>query len=293
MAYDKTHLCGATIINQNWLLSAAHCFPHSRGLNVKTLWRAVIGLREIDKPDRWTVTRKIEKIIAHENFLNGRNDVAVLKVDDPIVYGDYIRPACLPTPGKFRNEKWAHCHVTGWGLMEENGRLSRVLQEAAVQLIPLETCQQSDWYDHNVDDKMICAGFAGGGIDACQGDSGGPLSCKQKGGEDFYVVGIVSWGEGCAQRFKPGVYTSTSAYGEWIMERTGMHTAQVISAPDQGESVAVVESQTSSFVTEAAPVHQFATSEPVSMVHRNSPGQTAPLLNLLIVLYHFCISCYS
>ncbi|XP_067863992.1 LOW QUALITY PROTEIN: acrosin-like [Heptranchias perlo] len=293
------HMCGATVISQWWLLSAAHCFPRTNGYDNKNAWRAVMGLREQGNPDRWTIARKIDTLILHENYNSIHDDVAVLKVDRAIRFGDYIRPACLPKPGKFHIDKWKLCHVTGWGLMEHNGAPAHVLQEAGVKLIPLETCQQSNWYGHHVTNKMICAGFAGGGIDACQGDSGGPLSCQLKDSDRFYIVGIVNWGEGCAQRFKPGVYASTSAYGDWIEQKTGISISQSGDASVQymndnsgaGAGNSAEDKPPLSSITDEG-IENNEAATPASMVCRNSPGRTIHLLNLLIVLYryHFCTS---
>ncbi|XP_048468709.1 chymotrypsin-like elastase family member 2A [Rhincodon typus] len=283
------HVCGATVISQWWLLSAAHCFPSTNGFNNKNHWRAVMGLRDLSIHSKWTITRKIDVLILHEKYNNIQNDIAVLKVDRVIGFGDYIRAACLPKPGKFHIEKWNHCHVTGWGLMEQNGAPARILQEAEVKLISLETCQQVNWYGNRVTDKMICAGFAGGGIDACQGDSGGPLSCQLKGTDRFYVVGVVSWGQGCAQRFKPGVYTSTSTYGDWIEQKTGILISQ---SEDAGVEFAIDNGGTETeSLTEKQSVpttKPHGVVQPISLVRRNSPGRSIPLLNLIIVLYHFC-----
>ncbi|OWK54008.1 Transmembrane protease serine 7 [Lonchura striata] len=97
------------------------------------------------------------------------------------------------------------------------GHLAKTLQEARVRMINQSVC--SKLYDDLITSRMLCAGNLDGGVDACQGDSGGPLACTGKGNR-WYLAGIVSWGEGCARRNRPGVYTKVAALYDWIRQNT-------------------------------------------------------------------------
>ncbi|XP_006882345.1 PREDICTED: coagulation factor XI-like [Elephantulus edwardii] len=98
----------------------------------------------------------------------------------------------------------------------DNDKIQNTLQKAKVPLITNEECQER-YRGHTITNKMICAGYKEGGRDACKGDSGGPLSCKSE--EVWHLVGITSWGEGCAQKERPGVYTNVVEYVDWILEK--------------------------------------------------------------------------
>ncbi|OXB77548.1 UNVERIFIED_CONTAM: hypothetical protein H355_015840 [Colinus virginianus] len=97
------------------------------------------------------------------------------------------------------------------------GRVEDILQKVTVPLMSKEECQ-ARYRKRRIDDKEICAGYDEGGRDACKGDSGGPLSCRHE--EVWYLVGITSWGEGCARPRQPGVYTKVVEYSDWILEKT-------------------------------------------------------------------------
>uniref|UniRef100_A0A674IXH8 Peptidase S1 domain-containing protein n=1 Tax=Terrapene triunguis TaxID=2587831 RepID=A0A674IXH8_9SAUR len=97
--------------------------------------------------------------------------------------------------------------------------LSESLQEAVLPVIPHEQCRSPELHGARITADMLCAGYLEGGTDACQGDSGGPLVCEEQGRAT--LRGIVSWGVGCGEQDKPGVYTNVARYLDWIQGHTG------------------------------------------------------------------------
>uniref|UniRef100_A0A3B4FLN3 Serine protease 56 n=1 Tax=Pundamilia nyererei TaxID=303518 RepID=A0A3B4FLN3_9CICH len=95
------------------------------------------------------------------------------------------------------------------------GPSADVVMEAKVPLLPQSTCK-SALGKELVTNTMLCAGYLSGGIDSCQGDSGGPLIYQDRISGRFQLHGITSWGDGCGEKGKPGVYTRVSAFSDWI-----------------------------------------------------------------------------
>ncbi|KAG8231375.1 hypothetical protein J437_LFUL008923 [Ladona fulva] len=109
--------------------------------------------------------------------------------------------------------------VTGWGKTSEGAPTSNFLQEVQVPIYSNAQCKSDSYYGSTrITDNMMCAGYKSGSKDSCQGDSGGPMQVDNNG--SYEIVGVVSWGEGCARPGYPGVYTRVNRYLTWIEKKT-------------------------------------------------------------------------
>lgn len=192
--------CGAVIVSSSAVATAAHC-----ALAVKASEARVVVGRQ-DKRTSDGAEFRVTKSWVNPNYTDYFNgdDLAVLTV----------RGQLPSTPLKLADAddsdlyaKGTKATVLGWGRVEEGGARSDVLRKAIVPIVG-DSCASS--YDTYNPDIMTCAGYPQGGTDACQGDSGGPLVVGDT------LIGIVSFGDGCAKAGKPGVYTKVSAFADDI-----------------------------------------------------------------------------
>ncbi|OQV14319.1 putative Transmembrane protease serine 9 [Hypsibius exemplaris] len=241
IAYQGRKHCGASILSDRWLMSAAHCYANRRASDFTVRVGGHL-LTVGDAADR-SVTLTVEKAICHPLYnrpIELDYDYCLIKTATKIPFRKNISPICIPRQGE-DTEPGTRCMVSGWGdtllpfpvklgggeegdaaeqAEDRSNPALRVsadrLQQTYLPVIERVECNKTSV--GIVTDRMICAGFFEGGTNSCHGDSGGPFVCQLADGR-WTLAGSVSHGPSvCASRNVPAVYARTGSVTNWIID---------------------------------------------------------------------------
>ncbi|XP_787402.3 chymotrypsin B [Strongylocentrotus purpuratus] len=214
------HICGATLISDQWLLTAGHCVST---ITSRPLGYVTMGDTSIAEPSEYHVTRESLETFIHPDFDSSTfaDDIALIRFDPPVFQSKGVSPVCL-NEGRNELEDYSKCYVTGWGATSVSLMASTGLQEGRTPLVPRQNCSEDYGTRHHVTSDMICAISPDWQVDTCKGDSGGPLVCQDSISDVWSVIGVTSFGYGCWNPGDPapGVYSRVSSYFDDFIMKT-------------------------------------------------------------------------
>lgn len=216
--------CGGAIVNRDHVITAAHCFSdRDTATSTITVFLAEHDLDDLTETNVLSIF--VQELFVHPDYkADGRDteehDIALLYLGGTLNFGVGVQPICISTPDDFAVGQ--EVVIVGWGLTDfaNKSSSSNLLREVTVTTIDLDQCitlYQNAAQRQFVNENMICTLTAG--KDACSGDSGGPVIAQVDG--VWVLLGIVSFGNGCADITAPGVHTNVANYVDWMIESIG------------------------------------------------------------------------
>nr|XP_020144142.1 serine protease 40 isoform X3 [Microcebus murinus] len=239
LLYEGRHICGAALIDSNWVASAAHCFQRSSN---PSDYRILLGYNQLSRPTEHSRQMTVKKVIVHKGFDKRHrmsDDITLLQLHRSVDFSPHIRPVCLPESNMKMPEETS-CWITGWGMITEDSEWHR-LQEGEVGLIPNEFCKNyfpsedsssSSSRAYGIRDDNVCAADLINGKSICRGDSGGPLVCWLN--STWFLVGLSSWSLDCRIPISPSVFAKLTYFANWIKENK-VNTPEPENAPTPPE----------------------------------------------------------
>ena len=240
--WERVHRCGGAYLGDNWVVTAAHCVAKIKG-SVADVRRIRLGTQDLTKGG---TTYRIDRVVIHKDYTpeGKKNDIALIKVAPdrqtrPLA-ANRLKPIRIlgEKTGDRALTAFDRVSVLGWGLTSPRAsgertksldgsvnRGSPVLMQVDLSVYPQARCESVPEYRGFLGKGVICAGSRVAGKDSCTGDSGGPVTRAQ--GSERVLVGLVSWGHGCALPGMPGIYTNVSDYLDWIRAAKSAPPGQV------------------------------------------------------------------
>jgi len=218
--YSSSVFCGASVIGSKHILTAAHCTQAVTDYNIN--YQVLLGAHGLTSSASSEERFNAVRFIQHKDYDGSTydTDIAIIVLAGSIDFtSSQIRPVCLPDNDSDDYDS-VTATVSGWGTLESGGSQPDVLMEVDVPTMSNSDCRNS--YGNAITDNMLCAGYDEGLRDSCQGDSGGPLIYNS--GSGYTLIGVVSWGYGCASPGYPGVYARVTQYLSWISTNSASST---------------------------------------------------------------------